>query len=142
MDLAIAYYDTSAMKSGDDYSQKGRKRADVLKRIRALKTDTLNVERAEFLLAEVYFTEFNDLPRALAAYEHVYRAYPQSEWAPKALYAQFWIVKNIMKDDSTARILDADLEKAYPGTDYALSAGKILGIVPDTLKPEDRNEKK
>jgi TolA-binding protein len=142
MDLAIAYYDTSAMKSSDEYSRKGKKKADVLKRIRALKADTLNVERAEFLLAEVYFTEFNDLPRALAAYEHVCRAYPKSEWAPKALYARFWIVKNIMKDDSTARILDADLEKDYPGTEYALSADKILGIIPDSLKPEDQNEKK
>jgi len=125
MDLAIAYYDTAAMKSGDEFSQTGKKKADILKRVRALKADTLNVPRAEFLLAEVYFTEFNDLSQALAGYEHVSKTYPASEWAPKALYARFWITQNVLKEDSLAQNLAAELAQKYPGSQYTLSAEQI-----------------
>lgn len=126
LELAIAHYDTAAMKSGDEFSQKGKKKADILKRVRSLKVDTLNIPRAEFLLAEVYFTEFKDLPRAIAAYEHVYTAFPGSDWAPKALYARFWITQNILKEDSLARNLAAALAQKYPDSQYALSAEQVL----------------
>jgi TolA-binding protein len=137
-DLAIAYYDTAAMKSGDDFGQKGKKKADILKRVRSLKTDTLNIPRAEFLLAEVYFTEFKDLPRAIAAYEQVYAAFPKSDWAPKALYARFWITQTILKEDSLARNLADELAQNYPGSPYALSAEQILKgnfEIPDGRPP-------
>jgi tetratricopeptide (TPR) repeat protein len=141
VDAAIAYYDTSAMKSGDAFSQKAKKKADILKRVRSLKTDTLNVARAEFLLAEVYFTEFKDLPKALAGYEHVYAKFPGSEWAPKAMYARFWITRMVLKDDSLARPLAEELNLKYPNSEYALSAGRIMrgevGFPADSLAPAD-----
>lgn len=141
MDMAIAYYDTAAMKSSDEFSQRGKKKADILKRIRSLEADTLNIPRAEFLLAEVYFTEFNDLPRAIAAYEHVSTAFPASDWAAKALYARFWITQNVLKEDSLAQKLAAELAQKYPGSEYDLSAEQILkgnsGIPYDRLVPTD-----
>jgi len=127
LEKAIAYYDSSTSKSSGEYSLKAKRKADVLKRIVSLLNEKENADRAQFLLAEIYFVDLKDLPRALTAYEKVYKDFPTSEWAPKARYAQFWITKNLLKDDSLALRLGNDLINKYPKTEYAISAEKILG---------------
>ncbi len=129
IDKAIAYYDSSLNKSvTDEYALEAKKKADILRKIKELQGKTEDPAGAKFHLAEIYFTELNDINRALKFYRTVTEDYPGSKWASKALYARFWITKNIVKNDSAAGILADELFKKYPDTEYAISARKILGI--------------
>jgi TolA-binding protein len=127
VDLAIAYYDSALVRSpNSEYGLSARKKSDVLKRIQSLNTATEDVVRAQFLLAEIYFADLADLPKALEGYQKVYNDHPASEWAPKALYAHLWIVKNILRNDTLALALARNLIGAYPRTEYAVSAQGFL----------------
>lgn len=126
VEQAIAFYDSAYQRGSGDYAGQAQKRSTILKRIAALEADTLTADRSAFLLAEMYYVEFDDIPKALAAYRHVDSAYAASAWAAKALYAQFWITKHVLGQDSTARFLAAELNRRYPGTEYDRSAFRIL----------------
>jgi TolA-binding protein len=127
LELAVAYYDSALVKApNSEYGLKARMKSDVLKRIQTLSTDTEDEVRAQFLLAEIYFTDLDDLPKALEGYQKVYREYPDSKWAPKALYAHFWIARNVVEDDSLALRLALALVNDYPRTEYALSAENMI----------------
>ena len=127
LEIAVEYYDSALVKSpNSEYGLKARKKSDVLKRIQTLTTETEDVVRARFLLAEIYFADLDDLPKALEGYQNVYREYPQSQWAPKALYAHFWIALNIVEDDTLAERLARDLISKYPRTEYAMSASNVI----------------
>jgi tetratricopeptide (TPR) repeat protein len=137
-ELAVVHYDSALVKApNSEYGLKARKRSDILKRIQTLTTDTEDEVRAQFLLAEIYFADLDDLPRALQGYERVYREYPSSKWAPKALYAHFWIARNVVEDDSLALRLARALISDYPRTEYAMSA---KNMIEQTGGESDRNE--
>ncbi len=132
IDLAITHYDSALVKSpNSEYGLKARKRSDVLKRIQSLSADTEDVVRSQFLLAEIYFSDLDDLPKALEGYEKVYREYPDSKWAPKALYAHFWIARNLFQDDTMSARLGQELIEEYPRTEYAMSARKMIEVIED-----------
>jgi tetratricopeptide (TPR) repeat protein len=136
--LAVVHYDSALVKApNSEYGLKARKKSDVLKRIQTLATDTEDEVRAQFLLAEIYFADLDDLPKALQGYQRVYREYPSSEWAPKALYAHFWIARNVVEDDSLALRLARALISDYPRTEYAMSA---KNMIEQTGGESDRNE--
>jgi len=136
LELAIAYYDSSVNKSAmSEHGVESKKMADVLRRIDVLAKETENLDRAQFLLAEIYFVDFDDPKRALIEYQKVYTDFPSSEWAPKALYAQLWITSNIFEDDSLASLLTNDLLTKYPGSEYAKSAVNFLE--KNTVQPGD-----
>ncbi|UCG91675.1 MAG: tetratricopeptide repeat protein [candidate division WOR-3 bacterium] len=127
LEAAIAYYDSSISKSAtNEYSLSAKKKSNVLKRIKSLTEETENIDRAQFLLAEIYFVDLNEPMQALEEYEKVYQDFPASEWAPKALYAQFWITKHYLQQDSLAWSLAQDLFTKYPNTEYAVSVSKML----------------
>jgi TolA-binding protein len=133
IDLAVVYYDSALIKSpNSEYGLKARRKSEVLKRIQTLTSETEDTVRAEFLLAEIYFTDLDDLPRALEGYQKVYRNFPKSKWAPKALYAHLWITDKVYGDDTLTAKLARDLIAAYPRTEYAMSAQRIL----EAFEPE------
>jgi tetratricopeptide (TPR) repeat protein len=145
LELAIAYYDSSTMQSPySEYGIEAQKKTEILNRILTLTNEADNVDRAQFLLAEIYFIDLGEPDKAIAGYQNVYENYPRSLWAPKALYAQFWITKYIIEDDSVAYLLAQDLLLRYPHTEYALSTQKILHgdlVMPDTIvQPDERQE--
>jgi TolA-binding protein len=134
IDLAVASYDSAMVKSpNSEYGLQARKRSEVLKRIQSLTGETEDEVRALFLLAEIYFADLNDLPKALEGYQRVYTEYPESKWAPKAMYAHLWITSNIYDNDTLAAGLARSLIESYPHTEYALSAQQILdAVAPDS----------
>jgi TolA-binding protein len=83
-------------------------------------------DRVQFLLAETYFVDLGDVQKAVAEYQKVYTNFPESQWAPKALYAQFWITKNVLHNDSLSAALATTLIAKYPDTGYTESARTIL----------------
>ena len=127
LEMAVAHYDSALVKApNSEYGLKARKKSDVLKRIQDLTTETEDAVRAQFLLAEIYFADLDDLPKALEGYQEVYREYPDSKWAPKALYAHFWIARHVIEDDSLALRLGRALISEYPRTEYAMSARNMI----------------
>ncbi len=133
--FAIAYYDSAVSRAPlSEHGIKAKKMADVLRRIDVLVQQTDDPDRAQFLLAEIYFIDFNEPARAAREYEKVYELYPRSEWAPKALYAHLWIVWKILNDESSAYRLRQELSVRYPDSEYARSA--ILTEDPEDMEPE------
>lgn len=144
LELAIAYYDSSAMRSPySEYGAEAQKKAEILNRILTLSNETDNVDRAQFLLAEIYFVDLGEPEKAIEGYQKVYENHPRSLWAPKALYAQFWITKNIIENDSIAYLLAQDLLIRYPHTEYAMSTQKLFhGILapPDSIDEHEQKQ--
>ncbi len=127
MELAVTFYDSAMVKSpNSEYGLNARKRSDVLKRIQSLENETEDVVKAKFLLAEIYFADLGDLPKAIEGYREVYSEYPNNEWAPKALYAHLYIARNIQRDDTLSLSLARNIIRAYPRTEFAMSAQLIL----------------
>jgi tetratricopeptide (TPR) repeat protein len=86
-----------------------------------------------FHLAEIYNLNLKKYERALSEYEKVYKQYPKSSYAPKSLFAQAWIYKNILgaQPDTSQynpdykRILNTIINN-YPNTEYAAAAQEML----------------
>ena len=127
IELAVAYYDSALVKSpNSEYGLNARKKSDVLKRIQSLTSDTLDSVRSQFLLAEIYYADLDELPLAIEGYQKVYSEYPESKWAPKALYAHLWIAKHVIHDDTLSARLALTLIRDYPRTEYAMSARNMM----------------
>ncbi len=141
IEMAIAYYDSAVLKASDEYGLRSKNKTDVLKRTVSLLKETENVDRALFMLAELYFVDLKDNKKALDMYRRVYTEYPKSAWAPKALYAEFWITKKIIKDDTLAVKIAADLATRYPSTEYVVSAESLMKSNPvDTAEQEEMED--
>ncbi len=141
IDRAVAYYDSALVKApNSEYGLNARKRSEILKRIQTLSGEVEDTVRAEFHLAEIYFTDLDDTQRALQGYEKIYTEYPASRWAPKALYAHFWIAHKIYGDDTLAAKLARRLIGAYPRTEYAMSVRQMIDTLetgPGSHEPEE-----
>ncbi len=127
IETAIAYYDSAYSRGPlSEYGKKAKKMSDVLRRVQSLNQETENMDRAQFLLAETYYIDFRDPRRAVSEYRKVYENYPKSIWAPKALYAHFWIALNELDDDSLGYNLANQLMVQFPNTEYSAGTAKIL----------------
>ena len=92
-----------------------------------------NPAEKQYLQAENILNE-NKYYEALSVFKDIYNNYPKSSFAPKALYAQGWIMENkLMKPDSAAIIYDS-LTTKFAGTEYAKS------VLPELM--EYKNEQK
>lgn len=126
---AIAYYDSAKMKDPtSDYARMALKRGSFLQEfMRPDTTDTTKEKdpaKTQFLLAERYLLDLNQPEEALKEYEKVYTLYPDSPYAPKALYAQVYILKNILKREGYLKLYKILIEK-YPESYQARQARKI-----------------
>lgn len=87
----------------------------------------------QFHLAEIYNLNLKQYERAIAEYESVYVKFPLSPYAPKALFAEAWIYKNIMGADVDTSRFNSDFKRVlnkiiaeYPNTEYAKAAKDML----------------
>ncbi len=131
LELAIGYYDTLCTRATGELLTKAKVRVGILRKIVELSSKTEDIDKAQFALGELYFIELKDIPKAMEYYENVYKDYPKSELSAKALYANFWINKMILKQDSIAQYLAEKLIKDYPNTEYTNSALKLLASKND-----------
>lgn len=140
LDWAITFYDSSVVRSQvNEYAIKSKKMANVLRRMKTLLAETEELDRAQFLLAEMYYVDFNEPERAVLEYEKVYVEYPQSVWAPKALYAQLWITHKTLKDSVRVQQLADELLSKYSNSDYGESTRHILSMYQDETDEEESN---
>jgi TolA-binding protein len=135
LEFAIAYCDSAVARApNSEFGIKAKRMAEILRKVEEFMQETETLDRAQFQLAEIYFLNFNDPDRAMIEYAKVCSKFPESEWAAKALYAQFWIAQHILKDDSLAISLVKDLTEKYPGSEYAES---VKGLLPVNEDPEE-----
>ncbi len=130
-DLALAYYDTVVTheKRSDYVSLAQFKKSLLQARVAEPdSTDSTEVDpaREQFKLAEEYFLSFGDFGRALQEYIRVVDAYPESEYAPKALYGIVWLKKYRLNDTLWGQDLDS-LLRLYPESKAAEEARQLLG---------------
>jgi TonB family protein len=92
-----------------------------------------------FLLGELYLLQMDQPDSALDEYLTLAEKFPESEYAPKALYAAAWIWENVKNDTSEADKLYQRILEEYPQSEYKRPALEFLNVPPDssdTLDPE------
>ncbi len=129
LEKAFAYFDTvSTYEQRSDYAALAeRKKTLLLSRIQTDTTDTIqaNPAKEQFLLAETYLLNLADARKALIEYERVIKKYPESDFAPKALYGIVFLKKYHLKDTSWLEDYKR-LQERYPDSPAALEAMELL----------------
>lgn len=121
-DLALAYYDSVSTRAPNSrYVSLAIRRRSLLAQLES-KEDPA---QAQFLLAEVYYLNLNQPEEALVEYEKVYKEYPESDYAPRALYARAWILSNVLHRDGADELYKLLIER-YPDTPQASKARELL----------------
>ena len=65
----------------------------------------------------------------------MYDSFPESDWAPKALFAKAWLLRNVDADSAQAETLAQQVIREYPDTEYADESRRWLGLpVPKRAK--------
>ncbi|MCX6149113.1 MAG: tetratricopeptide repeat protein [Ignavibacteriales bacterium] len=100
----------------------------------------------QFLIAENKLKE-EKFDEALLAFNDVYKNYPKSLFAPKALFTQGWILENKLKLLDSAAVIYDTVASKFAGSQYALRIGskliaykneqKRLKAVQDSAKAKD-----
>ncbi|MGB2697728.1 MAG: TonB family protein [Candidatus Zixiibacteriota bacterium] len=97
-------------------------------------TEAEKPEITLYLLAEAYLFEMNQPDSAISEFTILVEDYPESEFAPKSLYAIGWILENIKNDNEGAKEFYQKLWDQYPKSDYSDLAWPFLGISQDSAK--------
>lgn len=130
-DLALAYYDTvTRREKRSDYAALAERKKTLLQArvVEPDSADTVKVDPAkeQFLLAQTYLLSLSDFERALEEYAKVIEEYPESEYAPKALYGMAWLRRYRLNDTLWHEEFERLLE-LYPESKEAKDARNLLG---------------
>ncbi len=126
---AIFYYDSTKLKDpSSDFAIMALKRSSFLQELIKPQPDSTKEDPAkvQFLLAEQYLLNLKEPEEALKEYRKVFKLYPDSPYAPKALYAQIYILKEVLKKGGYEDIYKRLLEK-YPSSLPAQKAKELIG---------------
>jgi TolA-binding protein len=135
-DRASEYFDRAAKESGSSEGARlaKLKRADLeqLASFRADLSDSTKTVSAEMLfgLAELFWVRLDQPDSAVAAYRRVAEAFPESNLAPRALYAIACIPdEGLEKSEESEEVFEELIEK-YPDSEAAEAAERKLGGTP------------
>ncbi len=135
---ARAYYDTAkSRRANSDYGVLAVKRLSLLDAL--AERDSSDVEPAEamFLLAEVHNLNLADYDEAMRLYQSVHDSFPESDWAPKGLFAKAWILKHVEDDSAAVPGLLRQIIAEYPDTEYADESRRWLGLPVPYRAPKE-----
>ncbi|MBD3286153.1 tetratricopeptide repeat protein, partial [candidate division WOR-3 bacterium] len=88
-------------------------------------TTTVDPAREQFLLAQTYLLSMDDVDRALSEYEKVLTDYPDSDYAPKALYGIAWLKRYRLADPGWREQM-MNLIETYPESPAAKKALEMI----------------
>ncbi|RMH70069.1 MAG: outer membrane protein assembly factor BamD [Gemmatimonadetes bacterium] len=101
--------------------------------------------RTRFLLAETYYFQVGEKDSALAQYQSVVTEFPESEFAPQALYALGWIYAHdpepAYRDSVRSQQMYRRIITDYPQTRYANPAREALGLPLEKTEIEEKPDK-
>jgi tetratricopeptide (TPR) repeat protein len=119
-----------------------RARRDILMLLSELNPDTISSDSNSyqrdpayiyFRIGELYYIEINDKKNAIYNYEKVYSDFPESSYAPKALYVLANLFTKEFSDSSKVSYYLSKLLENYPKTDFSIRAKEeFSGFLPDT----------
>lgn len=98
------------------------------------KEESLKVAEPFFHLAEFYLTQMNLPESALVQYQTIVDKYPETEYAPKSVYAIAWIYENVYQDSAKAREYYLKIVTQYPNSDYIKKAMAYLSLPEESLQ--------
>jgi TolA-binding protein len=108
-------------------------KSDTLKTVIVDTISQVDSAAIQFHLAEIYNLNLKKYEQAIIEYEKVFDKYPQSVFAPKALFAQAWLYKNILGAATDTNAYKPRYRQAldkiivnYPDTEYANQAQLML----------------
>jgi TonB family protein len=123
-------------KPQSEIAQKALEKGANLAKLEEYQKQLTEAEKPEvtlYLLAEAYLFEMNQPDSALSEFTVLAEEYPESEFAPKSLYAIAWIRENYKGDREGAKEFYQKLLDRYPSSDYSGLARSFLGIAEDSL---------
>ena len=90
---------------------------------------------------EALFNEQN-VQNAISGYEAVIAKYPDSEYAPKALFALGWVHDQVTLDKEKARELYEEIQSKYPNSEFSRLVARKLRAVNIAQNPETSKDQK
>jgi TolA-binding protein len=134
---AEAYYDTAnRFGPNSEFGVNAKKRRSLLNLLNQKTTEVKDQAEAQFRLGEVYGVALNQNEAAIKEYQKTYDSFPERPYAPKALYAEAWIINNRLQREDYDTLFKILINK-YPRTIYANAARQTLGLPEIKLLPED-----
>ncbi len=130
---AAEYFDRAAKESSSSEGARLAKvkRADLeqLASFRADLADSTKTVSAEMLfgLAELFLVRLDQPDSAMAAYRRVVEAFPESDLAPRALYAIACIPEEGFEKSEESKEVFEELIEKYPDSEAAEAAERKLG---------------
>lgn len=130
-----AFSKVGSESAASPFASRALQKAGSLKGLIELQTDAGEEEdderRAErrFLAAEIQFATLRDARLALAGYRAVVDSFPATSYAPRAAYAEAWIIANRLDDAERAIESYRSLVARYPSSPQARGAIEQLGIL-------------
>jgi len=88
--------------------------------------DESELAEAQFLLAELYYLEFNRVDEAIEEYRKVVDEYPDSKYGPKAAFAIAWVLDHVKSDMERAAEAYSEVVSKYPDTPYSDAAHEAV----------------
>lgn len=115
-----------------EVSKKAGHKVATFSKIEKFRSDLLEEDvdqpaEIQFLLAELFLVELEKPDLAIEEYQKVVTQFPDSEYAPKAIYAIAWIYRNLKADPAAAEEYFKRLIEEHSETEYANMARKTLG---------------
>ncbi len=123
-------------KPQSEIAQKALEKSAHLAKLEEYQKQLTEGEKPEitlYLLAEAYLFEMKQPDSAVAEFTILAEEYPESEFAPKSLYAIAWIKENLKKDKEGAQEFYQKILDRYPASDYSAFARSSLGLPEDSL---------
>jgi TolA-binding protein len=123
-------------KIGSDIAKKALEKSASLAKLEEYRKQLTEAEKPEitlYLLAEAYLFDMNQPDSAMAEFGILTEDYPESEFAPKSLYAIAWILENLKEDREGAKEFYQKLLDGYPSSAYSDLARSFFGISDESL---------
>ncbi|TDI90771.1 MAG: tetratricopeptide repeat protein [Caldithrix sp.] len=95
-----------------------------------------------FRKAEAALFNEKNVQNAISGYEAVLAKYPDSEYAPKALFALGWVHDLVTLDKEKATVLYEEIQNKYPNSKFARLVARKLRAVKIAQKIEAEKNKK
>ena len=142
-DRAIRDYDSAAAQADCEWERLARERRSLLQRIdrqREIAADTAKPRAwaEEFQIAELFLFRLDEADSSLARLEAIANdSTPPPETRQRALYAQAFIVANVLEKPDSAVALWKRVVDEWPNTSYAKAAQRVLGLPVTAVTADD-----
>jgi outer membrane protein assembly factor BamD (BamD/ComL family) len=132
LENARKFYDKARSEAPySDFSNEALLRSTSIARLTEYRKKVRSGEESElaeaqFLLAELYYLEFNKIDEAISEYRKVVEEFPDSEYGPKAAFAIAWVLDHVKSDPQKATEAYSEVVAKYPNTPYSDAAHKAV----------------